>query len=323
MLNFCPKCRSFYSDADLRFCLNDGVPLIAVSENENLRREGEDFIRRAERRIERETFRKQIRKIVSITITTTLTILVISVITINSWLYLNPETMETAKNETIQPEPQPTVQVSAEPEPSVEVPAETGSTNGEPSPEITGTPTPEPSPTSESFPSPSSPPTIKIINTPLPPPTETPVSIPITTPTPIFVPTITPTPLPVEAPISTPITPEKICTQQEKTQAISFIKQRYSETWRKGILNQKEPLQNEIASANDLSFDQISVKLNFSPENISVSISSDCQKAAVNIYVLWTVQANAPDVKIRVVPPRRNSVLPYRCEKAGSSWSCG
>lgn len=310
MLNVCPKCRSFYSDADLRFCLEDGVPLVAVSGSENLRREGEDFIRRTERRVRRETFRKQIRKIVSIIITTILTILVISVLTINSWLYLNPETMETAKNETIQPEPQPTIEASAETEPSAEPSAEPVLPDGEPSPEITGTPKPEPSPALEMSPALTPTPTIEVVKTPTqtrpPPITSAPVSPPI----------------PIETPVSPPIPTAEICSQEERSRADLFIKNKYIEIWRKDILKQKEPLQSEIASANDISFDRISVKLNFSPERISVLISPDCQKAAVKIQVLWTVQANAPNVKIRVLPPRRNSVLPYRCEKTGSSWNC-
>lgn len=296
MLNLCPKCRSFYSDAALRFCLKDGVPLIAASGNENLRREGEDFIRRTEQRVRRETFRKQIVKIVSIMITTILTILVISVLTINSWLYLNPETVETAKNETIQPEPQPSIQVSPEPEPSGETATESVSPNGEPSPTLEISPTPIPK--------------TEVIKTP------TPIRTPPITSAPVS------PPIPIEPPVSPPIPPPEICTQEEKSRADSFIKNRYVEIWRKDILIQKEPLQSEIASANNLSFDQISVKLNFSPERISVLVSPDCQKATVNIQVLWTVQANAPNVKIRVLPPRRNSVLPYRCEKTGSIWNC-
>lgn len=319
-MKFCPKCRSFYSDAELRFCIKDGVPLIAVSDGESLRREGEDFIQRTERRIERETFRKRVRKIVSIVITAILMILIISVLTINSWLFFNPEKVETAKNE-----PQPSIQVPAEPEPSVEVPAEIVPANAEPSPEITGTPPSEPTPIPEISPPPPPPPRTEVINTPsTPPPTETPPTEmpPTEMPPPTPVPVITPTPMPVRPPTVVSIPPGESCREEERTQAISFIKKKYGKVWRKEILKQKEPLKNEIAAANDLSSDQFSVKLNYSTEQISVFISPDCQKAAIRIQVLWTVQPNEPNVKIRVVPPRRSTELPYRCEKTGSLWSC-
>lgn len=299
-MKFCPKCRNFYSDAGLRFCLKDGVPLVAVGKNENLRREGEDFTNRNEQRIKRETFRKQIRKVVSITVTTILTILIISVLTSNSWLYFNPEEIETAKTETPQPEPQPSIEDSSELQSSVEMAGESIPSN-EPSPEIIKTPTP-------TMPTPTPPPPIKIIEPPLTPPPPAPPPPPLP-PTP---------PLP-PAPPTPP--PPKMCTEAEKSSATSYIKDNYFNTWRDEILPQKAEVQRDIISANNLKKDSFSVELKFSKDNIVVTVFPDCQNASVTIKVLWVVTPK-PQIKIKVLPPRRNTSLPYKCRKTGSVWRC-
>lgn len=254
-MNFCPKCRSYYNDADLRFCFKDGVPLIAVGANENLRREGVDFIKRTEEKIKIESLRKQIRKIVTITITTILTVLIISVVTINSWIYLNPEPTERAKTEKIQPETKPSIQVSAQPNPIVETNRETVSTNSTSS-EITTTPR-------------------------------------------------------VAA-----------CSPEEQKQAIAFIKNKYGSIWYKKLSDEAEAVQNEIAAANDLGFNEITVKLNFSPESISVRILPDCKNAEVTVKNPWTANANLPNVRIRMPRLSRGRPQSHRCDKNGSNWVC-
>jgi type IV secretory pathway VirB10-like protein len=139
MMRFCPKCRTFYDDADLKFCLNDGVPLIKIGENSDLQREGTEAIRQTKHQIRRETFKKQIKKIVSIMITTILMVMIISVITINSWIYFDPQEEEIVQNEEPIPTPEPTIEVLPKPSPSVQK-----TVSPTPTPKKTPTPTPTP-----------------------------------------------------------------------------------------------------------------------------------------------------------------------------------
>ena len=118
-MRFCPKCRTFYDDADLKFCPNDGVPLVAVNEKNDLWTEGLESIRETKTRISRETRKKQIKKIVTLLITAILTVMIISVITINGWLYFNPPEEEIVQNDFPSPTVSPTFEPTAKPIPTI------------------------------------------------------------------------------------------------------------------------------------------------------------------------------------------------------------
>ncbi len=138
MMRFCPKCRTFYDDADLNFCLKDGVPLVNIKENDNLWREGTEVIQQTKYQIRREIFKKQFKKIVSILITTILIVMIISVITINSWIYLNPPEKEIVQNDKPFPKPEPTIEI---------LPSPSGQKTVSPTPTPKKTPTPTTTPT--------------------------------------------------------------------------------------------------------------------------------------------------------------------------------
>lgn len=139
-MRFCPKCRSFYNDGQLRFCLKDGVPLVDVDQSSNIWDEGTSFIRETQLRTIRETRIQQVRKVVSILVTTVVVIMVVSVITLNSWIYLREPEKEIVQN--VVPSPKPTVSPESTPSPEP-TPVATNS----PSPTPTRTRTPTPSPT--------------------------------------------------------------------------------------------------------------------------------------------------------------------------------
>ncbi|MFN0140434.1 MAG: hypothetical protein ACKVQW_10170 [Pyrinomonadaceae bacterium] len=149
-MRYCPKCRSFYDDAQLRFCLRDGVPLVDVSPSDQVWNEGTSFIRETQRRVTSETRIRQLKKIVSILITTVMVIMVVSVITLNSWIYLSEPESEVAENVTpspaSSPEASPEPSLSISPEPTVE-PTPTSSPTPTPTRTRTQTPTPTPRPT--------------------------------------------------------------------------------------------------------------------------------------------------------------------------------
>lgn len=88
-MRHCPKCRSFYDDEQLRFCLQDGVPLVDVNQSDELWREGTDFVRDAQRRLVHRIRVERLKRTVSILITTVLVIMVVSVITMKTWIYLS------------------------------------------------------------------------------------------------------------------------------------------------------------------------------------------------------------------------------------------
>jgi len=118
-MRICPKCRNFYADETLKFCPADGVPLAGVDPGSNLWPEGTEAVRQTAGRIQREVRRLKLKRILSMTVMTILTILVVSTITLNSYIYLNPEEKEIAQ--AIPPEPTPTVDtVSETPTPAIE-----------------------------------------------------------------------------------------------------------------------------------------------------------------------------------------------------------
>lgn len=83
----CPKCRGFYDDELLRFCLKDGVPLVAVNAEDDLWFKGSTFILESNRLAQREITRRRIQKVITMLVTTVLTIMVFYVIAMNAWIY--------------------------------------------------------------------------------------------------------------------------------------------------------------------------------------------------------------------------------------------
>ncbi len=130
-MKICPKCRNFYDDPLLRFCLKDGVPLAEIANNPKLLPEGVNYLNQVKSELKRQTRKQTLKKFFKILVSTVLTIMIISVVTLQSWVYLNkpenetkneellltenteikeiPEIAETSEStETIEPTPKPT-----------------------------------------------------------------------------------------------------------------------------------------------------------------------------------------------------------------------
>ncbi len=129
-MRMCLKCRMFYDDK-VKFCLNDGVPLLNLDRTHDLWEKGTKALRETQKTVTRQIRKQSIKTTISTTVTTILTVMVISVVALNSYVYLNPEAPETE-----QPVMRAALLPSTEP-----TPAES------PSPSQTPTPTPTPSPT--------------------------------------------------------------------------------------------------------------------------------------------------------------------------------
>ena len=115
-MKFCPKCRSFYDDAGLAFCLADGIPLVEINQSNALWAEGNEAVSTSRRIIENQTRRQKLKRISRILITTVMIILVISVIAMN--IYLNFPTNEDEKAKNITPSPTKEMPVIVEATPS-------------------------------------------------------------------------------------------------------------------------------------------------------------------------------------------------------------
>ena len=160
-MNICPKCRAFYDDELLRFCLADGSPLVAVGRNETNWEVGESALRVVKQVAKRETAIQWIKQIVWTVVTTVIVVSVIYVVVMNTWIYLGgPDKYfpKTVDESTPTPTPTPVIKVeSPTPTPVIE----------------DLTPTPKPTPTTERTASPTPTPVIEDA-TPTPTPTPTP-----------------------------------------------------------------------------------------------------------------------------------------------------
>ena len=114
-MNICPKCKRFYDDEQLRFCLADGSPLVAVGRNETNWEVGESALRVVKQVAKRETAIQWIKQIVWTVITTVIVVSVIYVVVMNTWIYFGgpekyfPKTVdESTPTPTELPSPTPT-----------------------------------------------------------------------------------------------------------------------------------------------------------------------------------------------------------------------
>lgn len=99
-MKFCPKCRSFYDDESLAFCLADGIPLVKLNESDELWTEGSKAVETSRIIIQKQTRRQQLRRISRILITTLIIIMVISVIAMNIYVYTPSSEDEKVENIT-------------------------------------------------------------------------------------------------------------------------------------------------------------------------------------------------------------------------------
>lgn len=137
----CLKCQTFYDDNGVKFCLNDGVPLLNIDRTHDLWEKGSKALRETQKTVTRQIRKQAIKTTVSTTVTTVLTVMVVSVVALNSYIYLNPEIKETSP----ETQPSPIVPMAMLPPtgpppsgPDGEEPPETTPTEtlpGEPGPE--------------------------------------------------------------------------------------------------------------------------------------------------------------------------------------------
>jgi hypothetical protein len=183
----CLKCRTFYSEDSARFCLKDGLPLARVDQTSDLWHEGAEAVRKTRSVLKRQLRLQKLKRVISVSITTTLVIMVVSVMALNSYVYLNPAIempLPSSPSAALLP-PQasetPDVEESPTPAPSEETPSRTPDKASVPE-----SPKPISSPVIafDSHPSGTPMPTPRLVETPQPTPQTTPTPVPEISPTP-------------------------------------------------------------------------------------------------------------------------------------------
>ena len=97
-MKYCPKCRDYYEDEFLRFCLKDGVPLSSVSQLTEQWNQGKEIIRQTQKRIQKEIRRQKLKRILIMLITTILVMMVVSVMALQTWIYTHPNEVAEIKS---------------------------------------------------------------------------------------------------------------------------------------------------------------------------------------------------------------------------------
>lgn len=110
MLRICPKCGDFYTDALLAFCLKDGTPLVPVSPQSESWSDGRRVIEKKEEVLRQQKRKLKRRRIWLRAMTMLIVTMVMCVVAVNSFIYLqpNPEkepTPATTSSEPIIPKP--------------------------------------------------------------------------------------------------------------------------------------------------------------------------------------------------------------------------
>jgi hypothetical protein len=302
-MRLCPKCRTYFDDSLLRFCTNDGMPLVSIDQSSELWQEGSDFIRETNHQIQREIRRTLIKKVISILITTVVITSIISVITLQSWIYSYPEEAAKIRGEkTPQPLATPEITVVA-------------------TPEFDRSPTPENAVNTESTP---------VLPTPIikkTPKTDTPINSPDVKITPIPTVAKTPEQLPADKPKVVTInkntnlkvspTPTvNVCMASDQQRYAEEIKRSYSSFWKQKIMSQESRLFEKYLK--DQKFRQ-GAQLSVYQAGITVNVDAKCETATATVPIAWTVystkQAFLSETKTV------NGSESFTCRR-GKIWSC-
>jgi cytoskeletal protein RodZ len=335
MISFCPKCRAFYADELLQFCLTDGVPLVKINQSSELWTEGIDSLNETKKKIERAIRRDNVKKFLSYMVSTIVTALVVCVVAINSWIYIKPPP-KSDEIASIPPssfdEPTGVSQLAPVSEPTVE-PEATAPPESTVEPEATVTPTPDGTPDGNGTPD---------FDDEVPTPTPTPAT---PTPTVTLTPTpVTPTPTPV-TPTPTPVTPTptqtlvpalEVCSSDIRKNEKNKIINSYGNEWVAVMRNERDGIFRAIPRESQ----QSATVSPFGNPLINVSIDKkSCQRASVFITQVWVVQyvtvverqvnVEKPDgvtTQIQRSAVRRSDMVTraqnFRCEKSGETWIC-
>lgn len=89
-MKHCPKCQSFYEDANLAFCLADGIPLVEINQSNALWNEGTKAVSHSRQIIAKQMRTQKLIRISKLLVTVLIMIMVISVVAMRIYIYTNP-----------------------------------------------------------------------------------------------------------------------------------------------------------------------------------------------------------------------------------------
>jgi hypothetical protein len=291
MMRFCQKCRDYYADGSLGFCLNDGTPLWDVNPLSERWSEGEQVIEEKENALRKQKRRLKWRRFLSSAMTMLIVIMVVCVVAVNSFIYLQPK---------------PEEDDSAKPSILATTPAE-----------------PTDSTTPGTLGVPVSIPTLKPKVTPKP--TATPIAAEITTrpPTPTPTPRRTPTPAPTQMPTPAPTytqtasptpSPRPECSDADKSRERETIIKRFGDRWRRNIEGSRRKIIAENAPA-----DVDNAEATLGTFEYTSKFFKACTAGSVTVRYVWQVRTNFNGtIKVAHVAKEKR----FACLKVGGEWLC-
>jgi predicted RNA-binding protein YlxR (DUF448 family) len=297
-MRFCPKCRTFSDDELLRFCVNDGTPLVSINQTNKLWSEGTEYVREASKSIRRKIRRSQIKKIISMLVTTVVVTSVISVVTLKSWIYTHPKEVAEIRGEKTG-ESKTVAVVTTEKE---EIRINLESTPLAAVPEVEKTPTPNK-------------PEVKITPkvTESPKIVEPPVNVEISTDKKEKVKTVKNTNTNKNTVLSLPV---ETCSISDQQRFADEIKRSYSSFWKQKILSQENRLFEKYLKDQKL---RNGAQLSVFQNGITVRVDNKCETATATVPIAWTVYSSAQAFLSEVKTVSGSEV--FTCKK-GKIWSC-
>jgi hypothetical protein len=291
MMRLCPKCGDYYADGSLAFCLVDGTPLKDVEPLSENWSEGARVIEEKENALRKQKRRMKWRRVLLSVMTMLIAIMVVCVVVVNSFIYLNPQQEEVVPDKPLTPATTP---------------------GGLSASVIASTPGSTPTPWLRDTPRPTAPPVTAKISTPTPTPT------PATRPTPS--PALKPTPTPSPSPQLT-IAPAPKCTDADKSREREAIIKRFGDRWRRSIEGERSKVnvRNAPAGADNALTGVNNAGASLGPIEYQVTFIESCLSGFVRARYVWQIRTNVNGtIKVATVEREKR----YACAKIGGAWFC-
>ena len=295
MMRFCQKCGDYYADGSLAFCLNDGTPLVDVNPLSERWSEGERVIEEKENALRKQKRKLKWRRVLLSVMTMLIAIMVVCVVAVNSFIYLNPQQEEVVPDKPLTPATTPGGRSASV---IASTPGKPGST---PTPWLRDKPRPTASPVAA-----------KIIT-----PTPTPTPAPRPTPSPALKPTPTPSPSPRPTPSTSPqltITLPPKCTDADKSREREAIIKRFGDRWRRSIEGERSKIiaRNAPAGADN-------AEASLGPIEYQITFLDACMPGFVRARYVWQIRTNVNGmIEVATVAQEKR----FTCVKIGGSWLC-
>jgi len=302
MMRLCPKCGDYYADGSLAFCLVDGTPLKDVEPLSENWSEGARVIEEKENALRKQKRRMKWRRVLLSVMTMLIAIMVVCVVVVNSFIYLNPQQEEVVPDKPLTPATTPGGLSASV---VVSTPGKPGST---PTPWLRATPRPTASPVAA-----------KIIT-----PTPTPTPAPRPSPSPALKPTPTPSPSPRPTPSTLPqltIAPAPKCTDADKSREREAIIKRFGDRWRRSIEGERSKViaRNAPAGADNAIIGANNAEASLGPIEYQITFIEACLSGFVRARYVWQIRTSVNGtIKVATVAQEKR----YACAKIGGAWLC-